>query len=160
DFNPFIRPAICDHLITGSFSVSQLHIYGQYPGPQPVEETGINLVILPDKLRKLPAESLFEPVQTIQGIVFIQVPGNPAEIIKSTSLLFGPADHFPLDQVVGHHIAVFVAGGSIQVPSLVSQNHSQSSSDGLPLIFSQENLAVTVEHHIIPDPFKVLIAPD
>ena len=57
------------------------------------------------ELAEIAAEALLEPVEAVEGVVGGQVAGHPPEVVDPAVCLDGPANHLPLEKVVGHTVA-------------------------------------------------------
>ena len=68
------------------------------------------------------------------GVVLRQVAGNASEVVDAAARLHRPLDHVPLEQIVGHEVAVLVGAGAVEIPDLVAIVDGQGAGDGLPLM--------------------------
>ncbi len=75
------------------------------------------------------AEALLEAEQTVERVILGDVAGDAAEVVDPAAGLDRPLDHAPLQQVVGHQIAVLVAGRAVEIPDLVAVVDGERARD-------------------------------
>ena len=75
---------------------------------------------------------------------------NAPEVIGRRALAPGPADGLPLQQVVGHQVAVFITRGPIEVDRLLRHAAYEDTGQQLPFVLGQEELRLVERHKDLP----------
>ena len=83
---------------------------------------------------QLPVKALFKPVKAVQMAGLVQVSRDPLEVVDGAAALYRPFNHLPLDQVVGHDVAVFIIRRAVDIAGFSRVLGGQGAADGLALI--------------------------
>src|SRR5437763_16328901 len=81
------------------------------------------------------APATFETIDTGHRFMLVVGLWNAPEVIGRRALAPGPADRIPLQQVVGHQVAVFITRGPIEVDRLTG--HAAYEATDQQLHFEQ-----------------------
>src|SRR6266853_6973832 len=79
----------------------------------------VDMLIAAYETHNLTTPTTLEAIDACQSLVFIICFRNAPEVVLPCSLLFGPAYGLPLQQVVGHEVAMLVAGRTIEIDGLL-----------------------------------------
>src|SRR5438309_7528980 len=83
-------------------------------------------------------KAAFEDIHAPQLLSFLQDIGNAAEIVVPAAMSFGPLHAVPLQEVIGHQVALLIRRCTIHIPAPTPVAEHNDTGDSLPLVFGQE----------------------
>src|SRR5215469_10895513 len=91
------------------------------------QQRAVGYFLSTDKLYDASTPAILKAVYTSHCFVGVVCVGATPKVVEMCSLLFGPTDGFPLEEVVGHELALFVAGGSVKVGRLSGEEGDEDA---------------------------------
>jgi len=86
----------------------EIEIAGHEHGVEPIERPRHRVIVSANVTHKLSAKAFLEPVNPPQRIVLAQHVGSTPQVVDSAALAFSPAHGLPLQEVIGHQVAVLL----------------------------------------------------
>ncbi len=84
------------------------------------------------------AEAAFEDVDAPQLLAFFQYVGDATKVVVPAVVRLRPLHARPLQQVVGHQVALLVGGCAVHVPAPPAEAQYDDARDGLALVLGQQ----------------------
>src|SRR6266487_5704269 len=128
------------------FSPQTLHKFTGYLH----EERVIDGFIAAYKLYHTTAPSAFEAIDARHSLVLGSSRGDAPEIVGVRAPLFRPAHGLPLQEIVGHQLALLVARRAIQVDSLVCKQANEDAGQQLSVVLGQKEAGLVARRKDIP----------
>src|SRR5258708_19321792 len=83
-------------------------------------------------------KAAFEDIHAPQFLSFLQDIGNATEIVVPAAMSFGPLHAVPLQEVIGHQVALLIRRCTIHIPTPTPKGEHDYTSDSLPFVFGQQ----------------------
>src|SRR2546421_12729206 len=83
-------------------------------------------------------KAAFEDIHAPQFLSFLQDIRNAAKIVVPAAMSFSPLHAVPLQEVIGHQVALLIRRCTIHIPAPMSVSEHDNAGDSLSLVFGQE----------------------
>src|SRR5258706_3517368 len=83
-------------------------------------------------------KATFEDIHAPQFLSFLQDIGNAAKIVVPAAMSFSPLHAVPLQEVIGHQVALLIRRCTIHIPTPTPVEEHDNTGNSLPLEFGQE----------------------
>src|SRR5579885_1530078 len=111
----------------------------------------VGTLVVADERDDPTAPAAFEAIDAGHCLVGLIGGGNAPEIVCTCPGLSGPAHRLPLQELVGHQVAPRVAGGSVQIDRLASQQADKNAGQQLTLRTGHKELSLPAWSQNLPD---------
>ena len=116
-----------------------------------------HIIKIPNQLFNPAIKRFLELIDAVIAALGIIMKGDPLEIVGMASCFYGPLDHFPLHQIIGHYIAMLVRGGTVEITGFSAIIDSNGSRDRLAIVVTE--IQPSIQLHAIQNTLKVRLRP-
>src|SRR6266581_6304274 len=94
----------------------------------------IDIFIVAKETHNPASPSTFKAVDTGHSLVLVISFRDTPEVIGCRTFTFGPADGLPVQEIVGHHLTLFIARCTVEVDSLLRHQSNKDACQKLPVV--------------------------